>query len=567
MDACKYLLDNDLLGTDRVAVVKDYFDQHQQRMHLDTVFNIIAPKVCLMLKDIQGEESPKRRLVDEYKKNAGGEYELFRHDVEFLQYIEQQGYTVITLSNDMQIAYGCNGLNLGNNTLITVDRTTAKFIARTRKFQGKIIVVDFTNNTNMFGSVHCCSQVISRRPNNNGAALKSVRNSLDLPTVSALSAAHHHIPNNVPAPSPSAEVRERPQNVARKYLMIAPNNFDVNQAAAQDNILMAASHERFLQKIQQKGQGRRDVHAILVSEFAELHRVLTVKYGVEVYLFTHEVFHRSPDALFVADWFATHRAGDVNEEPSLVLFSMKAITRRNERRSDIVKFLSQEYPHIVNLAPCEQGKLEALDNVVDLPSTAPEPARPLEGSAFVTDRETKTAFAASTCTRLDQEAFQLWAKKTGYKTVLFDLDTSSTLPNVNLLKSAHHTRVFLGIFSTFAFVCTEAIAPKDRQRVLDALAKPRAGSTSSSEKTSTRTIIDFTLAQCQSLAITGAFEVFTNGNQPKSVLIVSATAISSYTQPQKVALATLGVTLEVMNLSEIEQLGGGSVSGVIGSLY
>lgn len=557
MDACKYLLDNDLLGTERVAIVKDYFDQHQQRMHLDTVFNVIAPKVCLMLKDIQGATSPKRRLVDEYKKNSLGEYEISRHDVEFLQYIEEQGYTVITLTNDMQIAYGCNGLNLGNNTLITVDRTTAKFIARSHKFQGKIIVVDFTNNTNMFGSVHCCSQVISRRPSMPNSGRRTSRHSLDLPST-ANTPSHIHMPLPSEANGVSAKSLARPANMARKYVMIAPNNFDVNQATAQDNILMATSHQRFLQKIQQKGQGRRDVHAILLNEFAELHRVLTVKYGIEIHLFTHEIFHRSPDALFVADWFATHAAGDVDDEASLVLFSMKAETRRNERRIDIVQFLSKDYPHVVNLAPCEQGKLEALDTTVVLPSTAPEPSRPLEGSAFVTDRETKMAFAARTCTRLDIQAFELWAKKCRYTPVLFDLNVASTSPHVNLLKSAHHTRVFLAIFSTFAFICSEAIAPSDLQRVMTALSSSK----------SPRTIIDFTLAQCQSLAITGAFEVFSNaGAEPKSVLIVSATAFSSYTQPQKVMLSSLGVSIEVVSLSEIEQLGGGSVSGVFGSLY
>jgi arginine deiminase len=575
MEAAQYLLDNDLFGTKRVAIVKDYFDQHQQRMHLDTVFNVIAPRVCLMLDTIQGESSPQRRLVDEYvKDDVTGKYVLHRHDVEFYAYVSRDlGWTVISVTNDMQIAYGCNGLNLGNNTLITVDRNTAKFIARTQLYQGKIIVVDFSNNTNMFGSVHCCSQVISRRsPASTPSSQQSVsgsahsgelhsnhvrRQSLEVPSPTNIHP-HQHTPYHHPviAPSsPTATPPSFPANVASKFLMIAPDNFDVNQATAEDNILMAASHAKFIETIQKKGQGKRDVHAVLLREFAELHRILTVKLGVEVYLFTHEVFHHSPEALFAADWFSTHRAGDLAgtgdlKEKGLVLYPMKAPSRRNERRPDLLKFLNDMYQRVVNLAPCEQGRLEALDNILDEPSTKILPCKPLEFSSFVMDRQTKTAFAAR-CSRLDTDALALWATKTGYKRVVFGLDTESQSPHVSLLKSAHHTRVFLAIGSSFALVCTEAIHPSDRDTVKAALAHTA--------------IIDFTLAQCKSLAICGTFEVIDAHGKP--TLIISKTAYDVWSEKQRLALKAHGCALEVVKIPEIEQLGGGSVSGIIGSLF
>ena len=552
MDAVRYLLDNDLFGTERVAVVKDYFDQHQQRMHLDTVFNIIGPKVCIMLSEIQGKESPLRRLVDEYKRDpATGKYVVHRHDIEFLEYVEGEGYHVITLTNDMQIAYGCNGLNLGNNTLVTVDRMTAKFIARTPGFSGKIKVVDFSNNTNMFGSVHCCSQVISRRP----------------PTPAELAQKKPMVPPSPTRPlSPvsalaSSASLARPANVPRRLMMVAPNNFDVNQKTAQDNLLMAASHERFIKKLHQKGQGRRDVHAALVSEFAELHRVLTVKIGASVHLFTHEIFHQTPDALFAADWFVTHREEENGNFPAkgqngLVLLPMKTDTRQHERRPDLVAFLSEKYRDIINLSACEAGSLVATKSIESSSSaaaTSSGPCKPLEGSSFVMDRRTRTAFAARTCTRLDMDAFQLWAKETGYSTVIFDLDTESNLPNANLLKSMHHTRILLGIFSNFSFVCEEAIAPADRAKVVEALSR------------NGQTVFKFTLAQIAGLAVTGSFEVFSR--EGKSILIVSQAAFASFTEEQKKGIAATGTTFEVVNMTETEQLGGGSVSGVIASLF
>ncbi len=38
-------------------------------MHLDCVFSVLGDGCCLMLKDIMGEESPMRRLVDEYVRD------------------------------------------------------------------------------------------------------------------------------------------------------------------------------------------------------------------------------------------------------------------------------------------------------------------------------------------------------------------------------------------------------------------------------------------------------------------------------------------------------------------
>lgn len=163
MNAVQQLFDQNLFGTKYVAVVKDFFDQNQQRMHLDTVFNIISPKLCLLLDIIQGKSSPFRRLVDEYFLDfETGKYKLGRHDVEFCDYLKSKEFNIITMTEEMQERYGCNGLNLGRQIFISVDKLSANHISRSPNFKGKIILIDFKNITNMYGSVHCCSQVISR---------------------------------------------------------------------------------------------------------------------------------------------------------------------------------------------------------------------------------------------------------------------------------------------------------------------------------------------------------------------------------------------------------------------
>ena len=40
-------------------------------MHLDCVFSLLGDNICLMLKDMMGEDSPTRRLVDEHVQVHG----------------------------------------------------------------------------------------------------------------------------------------------------------------------------------------------------------------------------------------------------------------------------------------------------------------------------------------------------------------------------------------------------------------------------------------------------------------------------------------------------------------
>lgn len=64
-EAIDYLMEKDLFGSHKVAVVKDLFDRCQDRMHLDTYFNIVDNKTCVLSSGVSGMTNPKKRLVDE----------------------------------------------------------------------------------------------------------------------------------------------------------------------------------------------------------------------------------------------------------------------------------------------------------------------------------------------------------------------------------------------------------------------------------------------------------------------------------------------------------------------
>jgi len=163
MAAVHHMLTHDLFGTRRVAVVRDDFERQQERMHLDTVFNIISGDCVLMLRDMMGDDSPTRRLVDEWVRGADdAPYVKGRTDVEFSLYVREAGYNIIPIDGDDQLVYGCNALNLGAGRLLSVHQKTAREIARSPYFKGDVEYMPFDAVTAMYGAAHCCSQVVYR---------------------------------------------------------------------------------------------------------------------------------------------------------------------------------------------------------------------------------------------------------------------------------------------------------------------------------------------------------------------------------------------------------------------
>lgn len=169
LEACRQCMEKDWFGAKRVAVVKDDFDRSQDRMHLDCVFSILGDDCALMLEDMMGENSPTRRLVDEYVRvpegqgSPGfGDYQLERENVEFSEYLSDNGYHVLPISGKDQLAYGCNCLNMGDSNIIAVHKDTARKISRFEHFHGNVEYLPYDQITSMYGAVHCSSQVVHR---------------------------------------------------------------------------------------------------------------------------------------------------------------------------------------------------------------------------------------------------------------------------------------------------------------------------------------------------------------------------------------------------------------------
>lgn len=165
LEAVKQLLIHDAYGADEVVVVKDLFDQDMNRMHLDTIFNVVGNSQVLLLEDVLTDDK-MHRLVDVYvrrEKTRGtlGPYTKTVSDKDFGEFLTERKFTVIKVTDKEQKLFAVNVLNVGNGTIIT-PYNASDYFARLSEAGIKAVFVDFENLRRGWGAAHCMTQVISR---------------------------------------------------------------------------------------------------------------------------------------------------------------------------------------------------------------------------------------------------------------------------------------------------------------------------------------------------------------------------------------------------------------------
>ncbi|RWS14451.1 hypothetical protein B4U79_17290 [Dinothrombium tinctorium] len=165
-DAVEEMLEKDYFGANEVAVVRDYQDFGAERLHLDTFFNILTDKDVLILEDVLNDNS-KKRFVDLYVKNDTsapkiGNYTKIISKMEFGQFLRRRGFKITTVTNEEQLNFAVNFLNLGNGNIVT-PYGEPLYLDRLRKLGINVQYVDISTLTAGNGAVHCMTQVISRQ--------------------------------------------------------------------------------------------------------------------------------------------------------------------------------------------------------------------------------------------------------------------------------------------------------------------------------------------------------------------------------------------------------------------
>ena len=173
-EGIKYLMENDLLGTRYMAICYDENDLDQQRMHLDTYFNILNDRNAVVIDfdevSVQANKNVNRRVyffdndentnaIDsdrEIIKNKIGEYKLVKIYEDFYKFLDDVDFNYIKVTHEEQKQYMINFLNIGNNTIISVNKELGEKV----KDLGIIVkYFDCKPILNMYGGMHCMTQV------------------------------------------------------------------------------------------------------------------------------------------------------------------------------------------------------------------------------------------------------------------------------------------------------------------------------------------------------------------------------------------------------------------------
>lgn len=523
-EAVRQLMENDWLGTRRVAVVRDLFDRSQQRMHLDTIFNVASEDVVVLLETVMGKKSPIRRLVTEYTQNESThQYEVTRRDVEFVEFLQSEGYHIVPFSDEDQRRYGINFINLGNNKIISVDEPSARKLLSDEHFSkvnnGSIQVIDFSGVTAMYGSVHCSTQVLRTPDEVKEERLKS----------------RQHQPacvKNLITRSPryDAHTSRNLNQSSSRIMMHAPAHFGANVEAASTNAFI---------KVVPKSAS---IESNARFEFAQLHAKLR-EAGIDIFLFgEYDGSVVNPDEVFPNNWFSTHQAGECQDGVSrFVLYPMQCVSRRSERKENIINELRTIYPASIDLASVYESRPDAAQRELFLEGTG----------SLVLDRMHRVAFACVS-PRTNPDVAQDWRTQLGYdRLVTFHAVDGKGKP-------IYHTNVVMAIGTRWAVLGTEAITDaKERSAVLTAL---REGAHTVIEISSDQ--IDNFCGNCIELCAP-------NGDK---ILVLSKCAWDHFTDAQKGLFLPQdgkGLVDRVIfsDIPTIEKHGGGSVRCMIAELF
>ncbi len=213
-------------------------------------------------------------------------------------------------------------------------------------------------------------------------------------------------------------------HIASRVLLVRPKHFSLNLETALDNHYQVAA----------TSHTSEDLEASALSEFDNLAQTLRLA-GVDVYVQEDSDEVELPDAVFPNNWFTTHRSG------TLVLYPIKALSRRKERRPEIIAFLQSHYERVVDFSQYEaEGHF-------------------LEGTgSLVLDRKEKIAYACLSH-RTSEDLAEKWANELGYTLCAFHASDHEGGP-------IYHTNVMMSVGADWAAVCAESVLDELQRKLL-----------------------------------------------------------------------------------------------------
>ena len=232
--------------------------------------------------------------------------------------------------------------------------------------------------------------------------------------------------------------------------------------------------------------------------------------GVTVHLY-EDVTHTAPDSVFPNNWFSTHSSGQI------AVFPMHSVSRRSERRPDLIDDLKRMYhvPVVYDYSGLEHDGLF------------------LEGTgSMVLDHLHRVAYVCRS-NRVSEPALQRFCTDCGYHAFVFDaFDPSGT--------RIYHTNVLMAVATDYALIGLSAITdPGQRRRVRGHL------------EATGRRVVELTMEQLTNFA-GNAIEV--QGRDGR-IIVMSERAVRTLSDDQ-LAVIEAGSTILPVDIGTIEHAGG-----------
>lgn len=295
-------------------------------------------------------------------------------------------------------------------------------------------------------------------------------------------------------------------------MMIRPAHFGFNEETAANNYFQDVEARRVLQQASEKARAEFDAFVDQVSEK-----------GIEVLVFEDTIDPRKPDAVFPNNWISLHDTGQ------LITYPMCAVSRRPERRMDIIQYFIDTY---------------AVESYVQLEG-AEDSGAYLEGTgSMILDRDHKIAYACRSA-RTDEALFRSFCSQMGYWPVVFDAVDASKQP-------IYHTNVIMSVGIEWVVLCLEAIPEgTEKQQLLQSIAN------------SGKTLVEISLDQVNQFA--GNILQVLNKKE-ELFLIMSDTAFNSLKSEQREILFGDAEPI-VVKIPTVERLGGGSARCMLAEVF
>lgn len=290
-------------------------------------------------------------------------------------------------------------------------------------------------------------------------------------------------------------------------VMVRPHHFTVNIETAADNRFQVSND---------------DAGDLSPLAYAEITRAATLlqEQGITVHLFEGEESD-APDSVFPNNWFSTHAGGYV------AIYPMKALSRRRERRSDIIDMLKSRY---------------RVREVIDYSGLEPNMLF-LEGTgSMVLDHIDRVAYAVRSV-RTDQIALERFCTQFSFEPMVFSAKDPSGF-------DIYHTNVLMCLATDFAMIGLDMITDSGRRReIVHRL-----------ERTGRR-VIGLTNAQVEKFA-GNAIELLGGDGR---ILALSTTALLALTREQ---IDIIGASARPLPLAiPTVELAGGSVRCTIAGVH